>query len=305
MGKDRFSPAAFTDRDTLLHLRVPFSYFLLPVFLFGISQAPNIHASSTLIALLAMHLFIYPASNLYNSCMDKDTGAIGGIEHPPPVTRNMYYVSIFVDVAGILICALAGWKLTLVMCGYIGFSKAYSWDKIRLKKYPYLGWLSVAFFQGGYTFMLGSMTATNNVSGTWFTAQHVEAMAMASLIIGGSYPLTQIYQHEEDGGRGDRTISYILGVRGTFLFSALFFTAGAGVALHYFSRYFGISHFLIFAVCLSPVIVYFSSWFAAAMRNSSAADFTHAMRMNRISATCTNVCFLLLLLVNQHIIPFV
>src|SRR4051794_24500682 len=133
------------ERDTILHLRIPFSYFLLPIFIFGISQASTIHLAQTIIVFIALHLFIYPGSNIYNSYMDKDTGSIGGLKNPPPVTKKLYYASIIFDTAGLLVCSLAGWQNMLIMAGYVAFSKAYSWYGIRLKKYTYLGWVSVMF----------------------------------------------------------------------------------------------------------------------------------------------------------------
>lgn len=298
MNKSSSILRSFADRDTLLHLRVPFSFYLLPVFIFGISQASNIHAIKLIIVLIAQHFFIYPGSNIYNSYMDKDEGAIGGLEHPPPVTRNMYYVSIIVDVMGLLICMLAGWQHVLLMMGYIVFSKAYSWNGIRLKKYPYLGWLSVMFFQGGYTYMQANMAATDMVSVQWFTIKNLEAMLFASLIIGGSYPLTQIYQHEEDGKRGDYTISYRLGVRGTFVFTSIFFTAGAILILHYFTTYYSVQQFFIFIGCLLPVVIYFTSWFLQSLKDINNVDYSHAMLMNKISATCMIVCFVIITLLN-------
>ena len=301
MTKGKLTLGFLTDRDTWLHLRIPFSYYLLPVFLFGISQALNIHAINILIVAIAQHLFIYPASNSYNSYMDKDEGAIGGIEHPPPVTRNMYYMSILFDVAGLLVCSLAGWRNVLLMMGYIAFSKSYSWMGIRLKKYAFAGWLSVMFFQGGYTFIQAHLAATDNFCGCWFNAQNLECVLFASLIIGGSYPLTQIYQHEEDGERGDHTISYRLGVKGTFIFSTIFFLAGATVAFHYFTHYFSMAQFLVFAACTLPLTAYFSYWFYISMRDQSNVDYKHAMWMNKISANCMIVCFIIILLMNQGV----
>src|SRR5690606_21011987 len=115
------------DRDTILHLRIPFSFFLLPVFCFGISQSTHVHTINTFIVFVALHLFIYPGSNSYNSYMDKDTGSIGGLENPPPATRKLYYASIIFDTAGLLLMAIAGWQLFLLAGVYIIFSKAYSW----------------------------------------------------------------------------------------------------------------------------------------------------------------------------------
>lgn len=303
MDNDNRLLHALRDKNTLLHLRVPFSFYLLPVFIFGISQALNIHAINLLIVLIAQHLFIYPGSNLYNSYMDKDTGSIGGLEHPPPVNKGMYYVSIIVDIAGLALCAFTGWRNVLVMAGYIGFSKAYSWYGIRLKKYPYLGWLSVMFFQGGYTYMQANMAAENMVSLSWFTPKNLECFLFASLIIGGSYPLTQIYQHEEDGERGDYTISYKLGIMGTFVFTSIFFSAGALVALHYFTKYYSLNHFLVFLGCLTPVVIYFTSWVLKSMKDPTKADYKHTMLMNKISAWCMVICFLIITVMNAVDIP--
>ena len=286
------------DRDTLLHLRLPFSFFLFPVFCFGISQATNFHATTAIIVFIALHFFIYPGSNIYNSYMDKDTGSIGGLEYPPPVTPKLYYASIIVDIAGLLLCVVAGWKHVIVMIGYIAFSKAYSWYGIRLKKHALAGWLSVMFFQGGYTFMLANMAATNNVSTSWFTAANLECMAIASLLIGGSYPLTQIYQHEEDGERGDHTISYRLGINGTFIFSGIFFLLGALVTLHYFRRYYNMSQFFIFFICLLPVVVYFQYWFFKSVKDRDFVDYKHAMLMNKIASGCMVVCFAIIAFIN-------
>lgn len=287
------------DRDTILHLRIPFSFYLMPVFLFGISQAGTIYTANTIIVFIALHLFIYPASNIYNSFMDRDTGSIGGLKNPPPVTKRLYYASIIFDVAGLLLCSLSGWRNVLVMAGYIGFSKSYSWYGIRLKKYAWLGWASVMFFQGGYTFLLANMAAENQVTLSWFTPKNLECMVFASLIIGGSYPLTQIYQHDEDSRRGDYTISYRLGIMGTFIFTTVFFTSGALVALHYFIQYYTISRFFIFATCLAPVIIYFTNWFYKTSKNKAFADYTHSMWMNQISSACMVICFTIILILNH------
>jgi 1,4-dihydroxy-2-naphthoate octaprenyltransferase len=297
--KEKINVRNLFDRDTILHLRIPFSFFLLPVFCFGISQASVVHLSDTVIVFVALHLFIYPASNIYNSFMDKDTGSIGGLKNPPAVTMKLYYASILFDITGLALCAITGWRNMLVMAGYIAFSKAYSWDGIRLKKYTYLGWFAVMFFQGGYTFMLANMAAQKQVDFAWFTGKNIECMVIASLLIGGSYPLTQIYQHEEDSSRGDYTISYRLGIIGTFVFTAVLFAAGAVVALHYFTTWYSPSQFFIFLSCLSPVVGYFSYWFLKTIKNRDNADYEHAMLMNKISSVCMVVCFSIILVINH------
>jgi 1,4-dihydroxy-2-naphthoate octaprenyltransferase len=65
-------------RSTLLHLRLPFSFFLLPVFLFACAvSAESLRLFAFLIAFVAWHVWVYPASNGYNSYFDKDEGAMG------------------------------------------------------------------------------------------------------------------------------------------------------------------------------------------------------------------------------------
>jgi 1,4-dihydroxy-2-naphthoate octaprenyltransferase len=297
-GEQNITITSLFDRDTILHLRVPFSFFLMPVFIFGISQAPAIHLLNTTLIFIAMHLLIYPGSNVYNSYMDKDTGSIGGLKNPPPVTKKLYYASIVFDTAGLLLCCAAGWQNALVAAGYIAFSKSYSWQGIRVKKYTYLSWLSVMFFQGGYTFMLASMATQNRFGAGWFTNKNLECMLIASLLIGGSYPLTQIYQHDEDSSRGDYTLSYRLGINGTFMFTAVLFLLGSLVVLHYFLTYYSVKQFLIFTASLTPVIVYFAYWFMKSMENKAYADYTHSMLMNKVSSFCMTVCFTIITFLN-------
>ncbi len=287
------------DRTTLLHLRLPFSFFLLPIFCFGISQAGSVDLSNVILIFLSLHFFIYPASNSYNSFMDEDKGSIGGLRHPPPVTRGLYYASIILDGIGLLLCLFVNLKMVILMLVYIGVSKAYSWKKIRLKKYGITGWLVVMLFQGGYTFLLVNMSAENNFTWSWFDEKHFQCMLIASLLIGGYYPLTQIYQHEEDSQRGDLTISYKLGIFGTFTFTGiLFFIAGA-TAYYYFNSFYNMNHFLIFITSLFPVILYFFYWLGMTLKDKSNADYSNAMRITFISSSCMIICFTILYLINN------
>ncbi len=288
------------DRDTLLHLRLPFSFFLLPIFIFSVSQSGEINVFNTLILFIILHFFIYPGSNVYNSYMDNDKGSIGGLENPPPATIKLYYASMVCDAIGLLLCLLISWQMLLMMLVYIGVSKAYSWKKIRLKKYAISGWLVVMLFQGGYTFYIVNTGVENNFDATWFTNKNMECMVLASLLIGGFYPLTQIYQHDEDSERGDRTISYLLGIRGTFVFVAVLFLAATFIGYHYFVTYYSINRFWVYIIAMLPVTIYFLYWFAKTWRDTSFADYKHTMCMTFLSSTCMIICFSILWFLNHH-----
>lgn len=292
------NPVKVFDRDTVQHLRIPFSFYLLPVFCFGFSQASSIDWFNFGVILIVLHLLVYPGSNVYNSYMDRDTGSIGGLEKPPPVTDNLYYASIFLDAAGLFLAMLAGWELALIILPYIAVSKAYSWHRIRLKKYPFASWIVVALFQGGYTFMMVNMCVTVNYTGYWFDGRNITCFVIASLLVGAFYPLTQVYQHDEDGRRGDRTLSLILGVKGTFAFSASLFVGAAALVLFYMIKYYYLLHFWVFALCLLPVATYFVWWFTRVLRDPAEANFANTMRINKISAYCMIACFCILAWLN-------
>lgn len=78
------------DKNTVKHLRIPFSYHLMPVFLFALSQALDVDLLNACIAFLILHLLIYPSSNGYNSYQDKDETSIGGLKNPPKVSINLF-----------------------------------------------------------------------------------------------------------------------------------------------------------------------------------------------------------------------
>lgn len=277
------------DKSTVLHLRLPFSFLLLPVFCFGVSQVDQPDPYNTLFIFVVLHFFIYPASNSYNSYMDKDVGSIGALKNPPPATKKLYHASIILDCGGLLLAALVHWKMMLLVAMYIAISKAYSWHGIRLKKHAVSSWFVVTLCQGGYTYLLVSMCATGNFGATWFSTTNLQAMLLSSLLIGGFYPLTQIYQHEEDSKRGDLTISYKLGVQGTFIFCALIHSLALVLSAVIFSR----THLIVFVCFLAPAAAYFVFWAIHTFRDTRQASYSKAMRMAFLSSLCLSACFIL------------
>jgi len=284
-------------RSTLLHLRIPFSLFLLPVFLFAISQIPRGSWETVGLVFIILHLLLYPASNSYNSYFDRDQASIGGLRSPPPVTKDLYWVSLILDLVAVLLGLTVNWPFALMVLIYGLVSKAYSHPAIRLKRYPWISWIVAGFFQGFFTFM---MTVTG-VHGLNQTGQpHLLAAALlCSLMLWGSYPMTQIYQHQEDLNRGDVTLSQQLGIPGTFHFTAGLFLAATVGFLVYFKTFFEITHSLIFLGCMLPVVIYFSYWYAVARKDPSKADYHHTMRLNFISSMSLNACFLVLYILNH------
>jgi 1,4-dihydroxy-2-naphthoate octaprenyltransferase len=121
-------------------------------------------------------------------------------------------------------------------------------------------------------------------------------MVAASLLIGGFYPLTQIYQHEADRKDGVLTISALLGYRGTFIFTALVYTGAMSVLAWWFFTHNEQKKFLVLATMMLPILVYFFKWAGLVWKDVRAANFANTMRMNMLASICTNLAFLTLLI---------
>ncbi|HEX6846660.1 MAG TPA: prenyltransferase, partial [Chitinophagaceae bacterium] len=123
-----------------------------------------------------------------------------------------------------------------------------------------------------------------------------QGMLICSLLVGGFYPLTQIYQHKQDLEDGVSTISYKLGYAGTFIFcAAVYILAWIFMAQFFIGKNQG-NQLLMVGIFFIPVIVYFLRWFVRVRKNSREANFKNTMRMNWLAATCTNISFLILLI---------
>jgi len=286
-----------------LHLRIPFSYFLLPVFLFSLAISPNVSEDALLWTFLIVHIFLYPASNGYNSYFDKDEKSIGGLKNPPPVKKGLYYLALLFDAIAIVLGLIKisfAFAVMLLIYGLV--SKAYSHPGIRLKKYPITGWLAAGLFQGLFTFVMCYIGINKyNLDNVWKASVLIPG-ALCSLMLWANYPMTQVYQHEEDGKRGDETFSRMLGIKGTFYFvGGVFALVTIGFVL-YFNRYFSTRYALGFVIALFPVLIYFSYWFLKVIRDESKADYTHTMWLNFISSTALNVYFIYIFLFAKNYI---
>jgi 1,4-dihydroxy-2-naphthoate octaprenyltransferase len=275
-------------RAALKLLRLPFSFLLLPVFLLAVSQLPVLSPGRMLVVALILHVLVYPASNGYNSWVDRDTTPIGGLKAPPPPPPLLLPLTVILDLLALLGAWLLEPLFALGILLYILASRAYSWERIRLKRRPVIGFFTIFIFQGLLTYLNTLIGCVSPDDWPGLFTFHQAALALAAAcLIGGVYPLTQIYQHQADAERGDQTLSQLLGYRGTFVFAAtLFGLAGGILAVHLPLR-----HFLLFSLCLLPVAFYFIFWAHRVWHNPEEASFEHTMRLNVMAAICLNLCF--------------
>ncbi|GGN05326.1 hypothetical protein GCM10010967_45590 [Dyadobacter beijingensis] len=286
------------DRNTVKLLRIPFSFFLAPLFLFAYSQAETVVHRQALWSFLIIHLLVYPASNGYNSYIDRDEDSIGGLEKPPLPTIQLFYLTIFLDTAAtVLALVFVNTLFAICMVLYIAASRAYSSKQVRLKKYPFAGFLTVVFFQGAFTYYM----SIAGISGGALRMDMANVFVLlgCSFQIAGAYPLTQVYQHEQDLRDGVVTLSYKLGYIGTFVFTAcMFLLCNVCYYLYFTSKGLGMIFFIV-QVFFVPIVIWFGVWFSLVWKDRRQANFRNTMRMNWIAAICMNSCFIVLIIINR------
>lgn len=288
------------DKNTIRLLRIPFSFFLMPLFLFAFSQAEHIAYFQASLSFFILHFLVYPASNGYNSYVDRDEGSIGGIEKPPMPTEALFYLTLAMDLLALSISYFyVGKPFAVCLMLYIAASRVYSSRQIRLKKYAIPGFLIVAIFQGAFTYYMATAGITGNLM--YLDQSAIYILLGCSFQIAGAYPLTQIYQHKQDLDQGVVTLSYKLGYRGTFVFTALMFILCNIFYYLYFQSIESGTIFFVLQLFFLPIILYFFYWFFLVYRDTTNANFRNTMRMNWIAALCMNSCFFILIILKYFL----
>jgi 1,4-dihydroxy-2-naphthoate polyprenyltransferase len=267
----------------------------MPVFWFALSFVEQINIVKTILAFVVLHLIVYPSSNGYNSYMDRDETSIGGIRDPLQPTKQLYIVTVIMDAIALLLSSFISLLFTVCILCYIVCSRLYSYRGIRLKRFPVIGYITVILNQGALTFFM--VYHASNTDAAAHTP--LAGLIAAAFLIGGFYPITQVYQHESDKKDGVNTISMLLGKRGTFVFCAALYAVALGILFSYYMHQNHLMWFAILQIFFVPVLVYFVWWFTKVVRNEATADFKHTMRMNWIASTCTSLAFITLIFFNQ------
>lgn len=291
----RINLLSWFDKSTILHLRIPFSFLLLPVFLFALSQADHINWHSTAIAFIILHLLLYPASNGYNSYQDRDETSIGGLKHPPKVTSGLFYVTLMMDITGVLCSLFISWQFAACALILVLVSRAYSYRKIRLKKFGIPGFFVVILFQGAFVYLTAATAISDVNPVSLFHLNQLICMGVAALFIGSSYPLSQVYQHEADKKDGVISLSYKLGYMGTFIFSAALFSMGTVLLLCNFQLKKQSVPSVLFLLFMVPAIVRLLVWVFKVQRSTAAITYENTMSMTILIASSMNLYFAVLI----------
>jgi 4-hydroxybenzoate polyprenyltransferase len=163
-------------------------------------------------ALLIWVVFLNGGTLAINSVFDRDEGDIGYLNAPPPLPRYLLHFSVALLVSGQLLAFTlpAGFRLAYAIC--FAMSLLYSVPPFRFKAVAGVDWVINMWGFGTLTPYAG-WAAT----GRPLDLGHALVLLAFCPLFAGLYPLTQLYQFEEDRRRGDRTLALIVGMRASLV----------------------------------------------------------------------------------------
>ena len=200
--------------DYLLHLRpaewpIMAAHTVLGYLLaVGIAGAAGQHLGRALLGLFLWVVCLNGGTLALNSAFDRDEGDIAYLKDPPPPPRRLAWSSLGLMAVGqataLILPPLFGALYGLCFL----LSVLYSVPPFRLKAVAGVDWLiNMAGF--------GTLTPLAGWATTGRPLDPVEGLVLLGFcpLFAALYPLTQLYQMEEDGRRGDRTLALMLGTR--------------------------------------------------------------------------------------------
>jgi 4-hydroxybenzoate polyprenyltransferase len=285
-------------RLLLIHLRLPFQVLLSPVWLWGWLVAGGGWSPGAALGFVAFHGFLYSGVTAFNSYYDRDVGPVGGLERPPPVPDALFSFSLLVQAIGLVLCLFVNVQVVAIYCIFMMLSVAYSHPRVRLKAHPYSSLALVAVGQGVLAFAAAWSAVRGAVGGLDSVDGVLGAIASALLIL-ALYPLTQIFQIEEDAARGDRTLAVAWGPHACCLFSVACTALGGAAMVVVVALRFGPGDVALLTLGLVAQIGAIT-WLATTLtRDDTRSRYRRVMRLARVSASGLGGYLLVRLLLSQ------
>jgi len=143
-----------------------------------------------------------------NSAFDRDEGDIAYLRRPPPPPRYLAVYSLALMGVGQVLAFELPEPFPMLYAVCFVLSVAYSVPPLRLKAVAGADWLINMWGFGTFTPAAGWAATGIPID----AARGLVLLAFCPLFA-ALYPLTQLYQVEEDVRRGDRTLASALGIR--------------------------------------------------------------------------------------------
>ncbi len=278
---------------SLIHLRLHFQLLLAPIFLWGFFLAEGTPNGRFVVGFISFHLFLYAGMTAFNSYFDRDDGPVGGLERPPEVYPELLPFSLIIQGIGFVLALTVNGVFALIYVVIFVLGVLYSAPNPRLKSRPISGLLTVCIGQGILAGMAGAAPRFASL-----TALDWMGLLAAAGLTTAFYPITQIYQVNEDTARGDITFAAWAKPLRTFQFSISLIIVSSILILITFYALFGFLWTLLlglFSMLLISYLVYWAIYFDA---HATLANFRRVMRLY----TLMMVGFLLFLVMQLFLV---
>jgi 1,4-dihydroxy-2-naphthoate octaprenyltransferase len=284
-------------RDYVIHLRLHYQLLLAPTFVGAYFIAGGQIDLRFWVAFCSVHVFLIGGTNAYNSYYDRDVGPVGGLLKPPPVTQGLLPFSLVVQGVGAVLALLVnatflGMYLTMFTMGI-----AYSLPRTRLKGRPLLGLVVVGLGQGVVLGLSGAATVQPDI--TRLDAIVWLGILFFTLVTVGFFPLTQVYQIDEDTRRGDLTFAAWAGPNRTFALAVITLAVAAIALTVVVNDLLGIGQALLVALFHTALLIAIIRWAHVFGSEDTYGNFRRLMRIH----VCMSLAFLGFLFVNLSSLP--
>lgn len=206
----------------IMHLRLHYQVFILSGgYLMGGLMADQMNTAQFWEQFLNVHILLYGGATAFNSFWDKDTGPVGGLKSPPKMTPWMHKISLLVMFAGWIWAFFTGPGYAFVYAVSTLLFWLYSTPLARWKGHPHLSLVAIGVSTGFNSVLLGLLAAGGMISPLILLTATGAAFILLSL-----YPVSQIYQIQEDTKRGDHTFAIRYDISKVKIFFAFAFFSG-------------------------------------------------------------------------------
>lgn len=278
--------------NLIVHLRLHFQLLLAPIFLWGYFLTGATPQRDFWTGFIAFHIFLYSGMTAFNSYYDRDRGPVGGLSKPPPVTQALLPFSIVIQILGAVLAAQVNLIFLVIYLIIFLMGVAYSHPRIRLKKRPIVGLVTVGIGQGVLASLGGWVCGQPDLAGFGFL-DWIGILAVTLVTI-GFYPITQIYQIDEDASRGDLTFAAWAGPRKSFAFGIIVQLAAAFLLIYLIAQLMGIVESSLVAVFYLGLLAYTAYWAKNYRRADVLKNFRQVMMIN----SATSVGFAVIIAVH-------
>lgn len=177
------------------------------VLAMGLAATLSGERTGALLGALAIWVVALNGGTLaLNSAYDRDEGDVGYLDVPPPPPRRLAAAALALMAAGQLAALLLPPAFALAYALCFVLSLLYSVPPFRLKAVAGADWIINMIGFGTLTPFAGWAA-----SGRPLTADGAWTLLAFCPLFAAMYPLTQLYQVDDDRARGDRTLAIAIG----------------------------------------------------------------------------------------------